>query len=76
MNQSMKTTKPLVIASMILYTTLVFGLLSIPRSNIDRSEGEMLKEYGLPLRWLVIHRRLATDKEKSISIFFFSFIVS
>lgn len=59
--------KRVIIISMIIYTLLGFGLGSIPFSNVNKSEGSMLVEYGLPLRWLTVHRRLAGDKSRSAS---------
>jgi len=60
--------KRVIIISVVIYTLLGFGLGSIPFSNINKSEGSMLVEYGLPLRWLTVDRRLAGDKGRSASM--------
>ena len=59
--------KRVIIISMIIYTLLGFGLASIPFSNINKGEGSMLMDNGLPIRWLTVHHRLAGEKKRSAS---------
>jgi hypothetical protein len=51
----------LIIIGMIIYTLLGFSLASIPFTNLNISDGSMLVEYGLPLRWMTVHRGLPGD---------------
>jgi hypothetical protein len=57
--------KRLIIISFVLYTLLGFGLGSFPFRNVDKSEGSLTVEYGLPFRWLTIHRRIAAEKTRA-----------